>query len=68
MILAISQVMLGPALGHFLDLTGHNYRYTFTFGMVLSLLGMSCLLVVQRKFMALGGPKHYVAPACGEHE
>jgi maltose/moltooligosaccharide transporter len=68
MILAISQVLLGPTLGRMLDLTGHNYRYTFTFGMVLSLLGMSCLLVVQRKFMALGGPKHYVAPACGEHE
>src|SRR5262249_3561369 len=43
MIMAISQIILGQTLGPFLDWTGHNYRYTFIVGLVLTLLGMGCL-------------------------
>lgn len=62
MIMAVSQIILGPALGRFLDWTHHNYRYTFVVGFVLSLLGAACLLVVLRKFKQLGGDQDYLAP------
>jgi hypothetical protein len=64
MMLALSQVALGQVLGRLLDWTGHNYRYTFTVGLMLSLMGMVCLMVTQQKFMRLGGPENYVAPGC----
>jgi len=53
---------VGPAMGIVLDTTGHNYRYTFLAGFILSCIAVAVLFVVFRRFMALGGPKGYLAP------
>jgi MFS family permease len=62
MIGAVSWMMLAPVSGFFLDHVHHDYRYTFFMGFGLTVLGLLGLLVLHGKFMALGGPEHYVAP------
>jgi len=52
----------GPAVGVVLDYTHHNYRYTFYMSFFFTILALLCGLVLHAKFMALGGPKNYVAP------
>lgn len=59
---SLTFVALPPAVGAMLDATGHVYRYTFLTSGVVALLGFLGLLVVHQRFMALGGPKGYVAP------
>jgi maltose/moltooligosaccharide transporter len=59
---ALGYVILPPALGVFLDNTGHVYRYTFTLSGVLGLLGLAAYVVVYRRYQKLGGDKSYVAP------
>lgn len=59
---SVCAIALPFALGAFLDYTKHVYRYTFVVSGVLSLLGLIIFCVLHRKFMALGGPKNYVAP------
>ncbi len=54
--------VLPPLMGRYLDLTGHVYRHTFIAGAGLAFLALAAMLVVHRRFMALGGPKGYVAP------
>lgn len=54
--------VLPPLMGRYLDLTGHVYRHTFLAGAGLAFLAFGALLVVHRRWMALGGPKGYVAP------
>jgi MFS family permease len=61
-ITSIATILLAPAVGTFLGYTGHIYRYTFLFGAILAILGLACMLLLHREFMARGGPRHYVAP------
>ena len=51
-----------PVLGLLLDFTHHDYRYTFLAGFVFTTGAVIAFLVLQSKFMALGGPANYVAP------
>ena len=53
---------LVPLFGVALDLTGHQYRYTFLMSSGLAMVATVLMLVVHAKFMRLGGPEHYVAP------
>lgn len=62
MILSFGFMLLAPAVGYFLDHVHHNYRYTFFVGFGLTLTALLASLVLQSKFMALGGPENYVAP------
>lgn len=58
----IASIAFAPALGGLLDMQQHNYILIFYVAGGLSTLGLITSLVVHRKFMALGGPDHYVAP------
>ena len=59
---ALVNIVFGPALGVILDWLGHDYRYTFAVGGLISLSALFASLVVYRRFIALGGTKAYVAP------
>lgn len=58
----LSQIVIGPVLGMFLDRCDHVYRYVFFVGAGLTALCLWASVVLQRRFMQLGGPEHYVAP------
>ncbi len=60
--LSLGGMALAPLVGFILDHAHHTYRYTFLMGFGLSLVALLASLVLQRKFIALGGPDHYVAP------
>lgn len=70
MILAAGQGIVGtvitmlvmPMLGYLLDATDSQYRYSYLVGAGYVLLGLPLYVIVYRKFLALGGPNHYVAP------
>jgi hypothetical protein len=49
-------------MGFILDHTGSNYRLTYIASCILAFATLAVLIVVYRKFMALGGPRGYVAP------
>ncbi len=55
-------ISITPAVGAFLDMTHHVYRYTFVINGLLSVLAVITLCIVHQRFMKYGGPKHYVAP------
>lgn len=59
---ALAYMVLPPGMGAILDATGHVYRYTFIGSGLIAALAFVGLLVVYKKFMALGGPTNYVAP------
>ena len=59
---AVSTMLLAPMLGRFLDYTHHDYRYTFFASAALTLMALASAIVVHGRFMALGGPRNYVAP------
>lgn len=59
---ALTNMVIGPAVGAAIDGTGNLYYHTFTIG---SLIAAGSLILGQRvhgHFMRLGGPKGYVAP------
>lgn len=58
----LSSMVIAPVMGVLLDFSHHNYRYTFYASFFLTLLALLHLLILHRKFMALGGIKNYVAP------
>jgi len=58
-------IFVAPSIGFILDHEHSNYRDTFLMGFILSALALAVLAVLYRKFMALGGPKNYVAPETG---
>ena len=62
LILALCNIAFGPLLGLLLDWLGHDYRYTFGMGCLVGLAALLVGIIVYRRFMALGGPQHYVAP------
>lgn len=57
-----SVVIVPPLMGWYLDTMGHVYRHTLLVGAGLAVLALVALVVVNRRFMALGGPKGYMAP------
>lgn len=59
---SLGMMLVGPLMGKYLDLTGHNYRDVYTAAAILAALALVTGLVVHRQFMKLGGPKGYVAP------
>lgn len=62
LLMALSNILMAPAVGKLLDSTGHVYRYTFLISSALALMGLVSSLILYRKFMALGGPEGYQAP------
>ncbi|MEI6492549.1 MAG: MFS transporter [Verrucomicrobiota bacterium] len=58
----VSQIVIGPALGVFLDATGHVYRHTYLVGCGLAVICLFCAIKLHSRFQALGGPRNYVAP------
>jgi maltose/moltooligosaccharide transporter len=59
---SLSLVILGPIVGKYLDLSGHNYRHAYLISSVLALSSVLCLAEVYRRFKAFGGASAYVAP------
>lgn len=66
MLLAISNVVLGPLFGWMLDQLARDYRYTFLFGAVLTALSVISLWKVFRGYLAYGGDAAYTPPDPGE--
>lgn len=54
---------VGLLVGSLVDATGNHYHHTFTSGCALSLAALAVAVVVHGKFMRLGGPRGYTAPA-----
>lgn len=61
-LVAAASIFLGLVTGGLLDLLGHDYRYTFALAGIIAVMAVGSILMVYRRFMALGGPKGYVAP------
>lgn len=59
---SLAAMCVGPALGLVLDTSNHNYRLTYITGFFLAVVAVCVLFVVYRRFMAMGGPKGYIAP------
>jgi maltose/moltooligosaccharide transporter len=59
---AIGYVILPPALGLVLDMTGHNYRIAFFLSGLISLGAVAAFLGVYRRFQVLGGHAGYAPP------
>jgi len=59
---SITAMIITPAVGSFLDLTGHEYRYTYFLAALFASITMIIVLVYYQNFKARGGPHHYVAP------
>lgn len=59
---ALGYVVLPPATGLWLDLTGHVYRHTFTASGLLALLALCAFIKVYRHYLALGGDTGYRPP------
>ena len=62
LILSVSIMLLGPALGAFLDLVKYDYCRLFLFGGFLAFLAVLSLLKVYRNFMENGGDADYRPP------
>jgi hypothetical protein len=58
----VAWMLLAPISGFILDHLHHDYRYTFFMGFGLAILGLVGTCILHGKFMAFGGPSHYVAP------
>ncbi|MBL8025165.1 MAG: MFS transporter [Fibrobacteres bacterium] len=61
-LMSVATMATGPSVGKILDITGHNYRFTFILGSVLAFAGFIAVVILHKKFMRLGGPKGYVPP------
>ncbi len=59
---AVSTILLAPILGKFLDYTHHDYHYTFFASAILTLMALGAFFVLHSRFIALGGPRNYIAP------
>jgi MFS family permease len=62
LVFGVVNIVFGPAMGILLDVLGHDYRYTFGVGALIALVALVVNLMVYRRFMAMGGPRGYVAP------
>jgi MFS family permease len=59
---SFGMMAVGPGLGWFLDRTGHDYSNVYVASAGMAALALLCAWIVYRRFMALGGPQHYVPP------
>jgi MFS family permease len=59
---SVASLILGPGLGEMLDLTGNDYRQTFTVSAILAALALVSGCYVYYWFLRFGGPLHYTAP------
>ncbi|HWP40239.1 MAG TPA: MFS transporter [Tepidisphaeraceae bacterium] len=59
---SIATMITSLAMGYILDKTNNNYRLTYVASSILAFSALAVMIVVYRKFMALGGPKGYTAP------
>jgi MFS family permease len=55
-------MIFNPLMGLWLDHSGHNYRLTYLAASSISILALACALVLNRKFVLLGGSTNYKAP------
>ncbi|ATC65830.1 MFS transporter [Nibricoccus aquaticus] len=62
LVTSLGLMLVGPALGKILDLSGHDYRLAYLTGGGLALLSLTTGLVAYRSFRRLGGPAGYLAP------
>ncbi|MDB6128211.1 MAG: transporter [Verrucomicrobia bacterium] len=62
LVTSLGLMLVGPAMGRFLDVTGHDYRAVYAVGGTLAVLAVATGLVVLRRFRQLGGPRHYRPP------
>lgn len=62
LVMSFGMMLVGPAMGWYLDHTGHDYRHTYLVSSALAWVALLAALAVYRRFMRLGGPKGYVAP------
>lgn len=62
MLLAIGNMIMAPAIGALIDVSGGCYRMTFAIGALLAMSALGCAIHVHGRFTALGGPCAYVAP------
>lgn len=58
----LGSIAFGMVIGPLLDWTGNDYRLTFFLGLGLCLVSLVLFLMVHQRFMALGGPRGYIAP------
>lgn len=59
---SVGTMAVGPLVGWVLDLSHHQYRYTYFVGCGLSVCALCAGLVLYRRFNALGGVRNYLAP------
>lgn len=59
---SIGGILVSPAVGSLIDVTGRTYRLTFAAGGVLALIALVASVFVYRRFVGFGGPTNYVAP------
>ena len=59
---SIATIIMSLVMGWILDHTGSNYRLTYVASSALAFATLAVMIVVYRKFMALGGPRGYIAP------
>lgn len=59
---SLAQMLFGLVLGRALDLSQHQYRYTYLCGFIMDAAGLLATIVVFRMFKQLGGFNSYVAP------
>jgi len=62
MCVAIGMMLVAYACGRFLDRLNHDYRYIYLWACVLISASLIVTFVLYQRFMAMGGPKNYVAP------
>jgi MFS family permease len=58
----LGSITLSVVQGAILDFSGSNYSLVWIMGGVLCLGSTACLIVVYRRFLALGGMKGYAPP------
>jgi len=55
-------IFFSPLVGEFLDVMHHQYRYTLFINSGLTVMALIAFIVLHGRFMALGGPRNYIAP------
>lgn len=58
----LCNMVAAPVIGKILDLSGHCYNLTYLLGFYIDAAAFVATLVLLRRFVQLGGKKHYVAP------
>jgi len=58
----LAGMAMPPLLGYVLDCTRHHYAYVFHASLGFAVMGTIAGFIFYRKFLALGGPDHYLAP------